>query len=304
MARKQTEGSREPGRRTQRITFSTAGDLVEQLQDMAEQEGTASRVIDRLVRRGMAVETSEALQDHLADRLERAAQKLERWPNFREAVAADAPSERGLVGAAMVGRPDALAVLRVLDATVFYWRVHGVVWSLLRSGDEVGLGVDRDRLTSLVSTRLDNDGGEDDDSDDEDVGLGFERDRLTSLVSSRLNNDVGEDDDNDGEVVWSQERRSSLDFEPLIKLVDMPTSGDLPDHDSNLPDYIDVLAEAGRRADVARCTLSVVDAFMSRERHARVVLAEIRAQDKRLGGQGRIELDDLEGRLPRPPDYD
>jgi predicted transcriptional regulator len=76
-----TIGTKEPGRKTAKVSFSAGNDVVDRLQEIARQEdATVSRVVDRLLRAGLAIEESEAFQDHLAERLEKAVLRLESMP--------------------------------------------------------------------------------------------------------------------------------------------------------------------------------------------------------------------------------
>lgn len=136
MAKKQTIGSREPGRKTTKITFSTTGDMVRRLQELSEAEGaTASRVIDRLVRTGLSVEDADASHDRISKRLERAIERVEALPFGQMGMPYDIFAEQVLLSATMAGTGSSKQLLGATDESIFFVPLHAHAWRRLRSND-------------------------------------------------------------------------------------------------------------------------------------------------------------------------
>lgn len=148
--------SRDPkdARATKRMTFSTAGELIDKVQLAAEKEGSnASRVVDRLLRIGFAVEETEAAQDRLSDRLQIVLQRLEAMPYGGRNTAFAVLSEQRLLAVALAGRPEALPIIQALDPSVFSTQAHARAWELLRSEVEPGAGA-ADAIARKIETTV------------------------------------------------------------------------------------------------------------------------------------------------------
>jgi hypothetical protein len=157
MAKRQTPGAREPGRQTGKLSVTAEARLVAQVQEIAQREqNTTSRVVDRLLRGGLAAEEAGSFLRAGAKELRDAIELMQRWPYQRRQTAENMESEQVIVGALLAGRqPEALALIHAFDAGVFVHPVHAAIWSMLRSGEVMRPGGPVDGLVAVLDGRFD-----------------------------------------------------------------------------------------------------------------------------------------------------
>jgi hypothetical protein len=118
------------------------------------EQSTMSRVVDRLLRQGLVAEEAGGAFKAAAGYMMSTIELLERWPFYRDPEAVDVVGERGLVGGALAGRDEAIALMTVLDADIINSPLHTAIWSMLRAGDVIQPGESGEHILPILSRRF------------------------------------------------------------------------------------------------------------------------------------------------------